>query len=134
MKFLSRLNPANHLYIKLFLWFWIATVIMMSGSIWTIKLLNDEVRFGPMRQADVIELNNYTQILQAALERRGAGTEKLDRILLQVSKRNQIDLILVESYQHITASCENKRRCFFNNESRCISYKYRYWFRDFCGS
>jgi two-component system sensor histidine kinase CpxA len=96
MKFLSRLNPANHLYIKLFLWFWIATVIMMSGSIWTIKLLNDEVRFGPMRQADVIELNNYKQILQEALERRGAGTENLDRILLHVSKRHQIDLILVD--------------------------------------
>ncbi|MGO4893783.1 ATP-binding protein [Flavobacterium sp. W21_SRS_FM6] len=95
MKFLSHFNPANHLYIKLFLWFWIVTVIMMSGSMWIMKQLSDEVRFSPMRSADVSELNYYTQILQDRLHQQ-VNMESIDNVVLHMGKRNQIGLVLVD--------------------------------------
>lgn len=95
MKFLSHFNPANHLYIKLFLWFWLATIIMMSSSMWIIKQLDENVRFKPVRQSQLSEVDEYTQKLQAIIDSR-AELGNIENTLVQIGMRNQIGLILVE--------------------------------------
>jgi two-component system, OmpR family, sensor histidine kinase CpxA len=95
MNLLSRLNPANHLYIKLFLWFWLATIIMVSSSVWIFKQLNDEVRFGPMRPPQVNELNFYTQLLQNSIN-KSPNADNIIGILQRIGQRNQIGLVLVD--------------------------------------
>jgi two-component system sensor histidine kinase CpxA len=95
MKSLSRFNPANNLYIKVFLWFWIATIIMVSSSAWIIKKLNDEVRYRPIRQYQLSELTRITDKLQNVLEKRQDG-DNLERLLTQIGMRYKLGFILVE--------------------------------------
>jgi two-component system sensor histidine kinase CpxA len=103
MNFLSRLNPANHLYIKLFLWFWLATIIIMSGSMWIVRQISDDVRFAPMEQTQLSELNLYTEKLQGILDSRADDID-LERILMQIGKRNQIGMVLVDVQHQVFIS------------------------------
>ncbi|KXI31009.1 ATP-binding protein [Paraglaciecola hydrolytica] len=95
MKALKRFNPANNLYIKVFLWFWVATVIMVSSSAWIIQKLNDEVRYRPIRKSQLSELNRVTDRLQSFLAKR-QDTNEPERLLMQLGMRYQMGLILVE--------------------------------------
>ncbi|WP_340677926.1 HAMP domain-containing protein, partial [Paraglaciecola sp.] len=95
MKRLSRYNPANNLYIKVFLWFWIGTIIMVSSSAWIINKLNDEVRYRPIRKSQMNELRHIGAKLQKVLARK-QNVENPERLLSQIGMRYQIGFILVE--------------------------------------
>ena len=95
MKTLSRFNPANNLYIKVFLWFWLATIIMVSASAWIINQLNDDVRYRPIRNSQLSELNRVSDKLQSLIEKR-QELDNIERLLTQISKRYQIGFFLVE--------------------------------------
>lgn len=95
MNFWSRYNPANNLYIKLFLWFWFATVIMVSSSAWVINKLNDDVRFKPVRQPQLIEVDKYSEKLQALIDSEQIFGD-IERVLVQIGMQNQLGLILVD--------------------------------------
>jgi two-component system, OmpR family, sensor histidine kinase CpxA len=95
MSVLSKLNPANHLSIKLFLWFWLATLLIIGASVWFTNQLRDEVRFAPIRKEQVRDVERYTERLQTFIDRR-QGVVDLEPILQQLSRRFQIGLIVVD--------------------------------------
>jgi two-component system sensor histidine kinase CpxA len=100
MSWLTKLNPICSLYGRIFLWFWLATVLMIASSIWLAKQLRDEVEFRPLRTAQVEELNNTKGRLQGILDRElAAGNQpksKFKRIVFRLGKRHQRGLLLVE--------------------------------------
>lgn len=95
MSKMSRFNPANNLYIKLFLWFWFATIIIVSGSAWIINQFDSETRFRPISSVQLEEVKRYSKLLQEALNISHKQID-LEQLLVQIGIRNQVGLILVE--------------------------------------
>ena len=95
MSWLRRFNPANNLYLKVFLWFWLATLIMVSSSAWIIHKLNNEVRYRPIQQSQLSELNLGAERLQNLLDKKGEILNP-ERQLGQLGMRHHIGFILVD--------------------------------------
>ena len=95
MSWLARFNPANNLYLKVFLWFWLATLIMVSSSAWIIHKLNDEVRYRPIEKSQLGDLNRATERLQNVLDKR-AELDNPERLLGQIGMRHQMGFILID--------------------------------------
>jgi two-component system, OmpR family, sensor histidine kinase CpxA len=95
MSVVSKLNPANHLSIKLFLWFWLATLSIIGTSVWFTNQLRDEVRFAPIRKEQVRDVERYTERLQTFIDRRQDAIE-VEPMLQQLGRRFQLALILVD--------------------------------------
>ena len=100
MSWLAKLNPSRSLYGRIFLWFWLATVLMIASSIWLAKQLSDEVEYKPLRTVQLAQLNATKRKLQGFLySEPGVGKQsesKLKRILSHMGKRQQSRLLLVE--------------------------------------
>jgi two-component system sensor histidine kinase CpxA len=47
MKGVSRFNPAKSLFFRVFLWFWLATLLIFFSSVWLAKQLDSEAKYQP---------------------------------------------------------------------------------------
>lgn len=94
MTFLARLNPANRLFGRIFLWFWVATLLMIFSSLWLAKQLSRDFEIQPLNTEEVRRLNSIADRIQR-LATRNEG-ESLSLLLGKVGHRGRLLLMLVE--------------------------------------
>lgn len=94
MKGLSRFNPAQSLFFSVFLWFWLAALLIFFSSVWLAKQLGSEAKYQPLNPQQQKDLMIITDKLQNQIDKR-KGKVSLKRILKQVSNRNRFGLVLI---------------------------------------
>lgn len=95
MRGLNRFNPAQSLFFRVFLWFWLAAFLIFISSVWLANQLSSEARFRPLNSQQQNDLVTLTSNLQKQIDRRN-GYVVLNRLLNQVSRRNRFGLILID--------------------------------------
>jgi two-component system sensor histidine kinase CpxA len=94
---LSRFNPAQSLFSRVFLWFWLAALLTFFSSVWLAKQLGSEARYRPLNTQQQQDLESITRKLQNHIDKRD-GQVELKNLLKQLSKRNRkrFGLVLIE--------------------------------------
>tara|TARA_R110002153_G_scaffold17413_1_gene60678 strand:- start:20533 stop:21942 length:1410 start_codon:yes stop_codon:yes gene_type:complete len=95
MKGLSRFNPAKSLFFRVFLWFWLAALLIFLSSVWLAKQLDSEAKYQPLSPQQHKDLNTLTRKLQNQIDKRNGNVE-LKKLLDHVSARNRFGLILID--------------------------------------
>lgn len=95
MKGLNRLNPAKSLFFRVFLWFWLATLLIFVSSVWLANQLGSESKYRPLDNQQQRELVVSTQKLQNQIDKR-SGNVSLRQLLIKVGNRNRFGSILVD--------------------------------------
>ena len=95
-----KLNPFRTLYGRIFLWFWLATLVMIASSIWLVKQLSEETEYKPLKAAQLVDLERTRDRLQSRLaevELPGLTiTEKLHQQIPRIGKRVKKALVLLD--------------------------------------
>ena len=91
---LAKLNPINKLFGRIFLWFWLATFLMMSSAIWLAKQLSSGYELSPIAPEAQALLNNTANKLQRVSQRREA--ENLSLLLARLGHPGRLGLLLVD--------------------------------------
>ncbi|MEP1448786.1 MAG: ATP-binding protein [Paraglaciecola sp.] len=111
---LSRFNPAKSLFFKVFLWFWLATLLIFISSIWLANQLGSEASYRPLNSMQHKDLRILTNKIQKQIDRSEKGFE-LKKLLNKVSSRNRFSLVLFDpATREIVHSVARSRR--FKNE------------------
>jgi two-component system sensor histidine kinase CpxA len=114
MKGLSRLNPAKSLFFRVFLWFWLATLLIFFSSVWLANQLGSEAKYRPLNTMQQKDLLSLTSKVQNLIDRRN-GDVDLKKLLNKVGSRNRFGLILIDpATRNIVHSVTRHRR--FKNE------------------
>jgi two-component system sensor histidine kinase CpxA len=95
VKGLNRLNPAKSLFFRVFLWFWLATLLIFVSSVWLANQLGSESKYRPLDNQQQRELVVSTQKLQNQIDKR-SGNVSLRQLLIKVGNRNRFGSILVD--------------------------------------
>lgn len=92
---LAKLNPINSLFGRIFLWFWLCALLIISGNFWLASQLAErsEVKPASERKREMLvrlseELSNVSS--------RARGEVKLSRLLERVGRRRELFLLLIE--------------------------------------
>jgi two-component system sensor histidine kinase CpxA len=94
MKWITWFNPAKSLFLRVFLGFWLAALIIFIVSAWLVKQLDSAPKYLPLNGQQQEELSSVSRRLQTHLNRRDDNV-KIRRLLTQWSKRNRFGLVLV---------------------------------------
>jgi two-component system sensor histidine kinase CpxA len=94
MKGLSRFNPAQSLFFRVFLGFWLAALLIFFSSVWLAKQLGSEAKYQPLNPQQQKDLMLITDKLQNQIDKRNSKVS-LKRVLNQVSNRNRFGLVLI---------------------------------------
>lgn len=92
---LSRINPAKSLFLRVFLWFWLATLLIFFGSVWLANQLGSEARYRPLSTVHQKDLKTMTSKLQNFIDRRKNDIE-LNKLLNRARGRSRFSLILFD--------------------------------------
>ena len=95
MKGLSRFNPAKSLFFRVFLWFWLAALLIVFSSVWLSQQFGSEAKYRPLDTQQHTDLVTLTDKLQNQIDRRN-GNVRLKKILNQVNSRNRFGFILID--------------------------------------
>jgi two-component system sensor histidine kinase CpxA len=107
---LNRFNPARSLFFRVFLWFWLAALLIFLSSIWLANQLGSEAKYRPLNIQQQKDLVSFTSKLQNQIDRRN-GNVALKKVLNQVSRRNRFGLIVIDpSTREIVHSVTRGRR------------------------
>ena len=115
MKGLSRFNPAKSLFFKVFLWFWLAALLIFFSSVWLAKQLSYEAKYQPLNSQQQKDLVSVTRKLQNHIDKRD-GMVVLKRLLNQVSNRHRkgFGLLLINESTREMVHSETRHRPFKN--------------------
>lgn len=89
------LNPAKSLFFRVFLWFWLATLLIFVSSVWLANQLGSESKYRPLDNQQQRELVVSTQKLQNQIDKR-SGNVSLRKLLIKVGNRSRFGSILVD--------------------------------------
>lgn len=95
MNFLSKLNPANSLFGRIFLWFWFATILLVSSSMWLARQMANDTELKPMRAQDSVLLDQGAGRLQTAISRMPANAD-LEQVLMKLGRHAHLAMLLIE--------------------------------------
>jgi two-component system sensor histidine kinase CpxA len=95
MKELSRFNPAKRLFVRVFLCFWLAALLIVFCSVWLSKQFGSESKYRPLDTQQQKTLVTLTDQLQNQVDKRN-GNVALKKMLNQVSRRNHFGFILID--------------------------------------
>lgn len=103
MSWWLRFNPIHSLYGRTFLWFWLVTIIMVTGAGWIVKNLNTANEYQPISQKQLRSLQTTRNNLQRRLAKQEPDVD-IQRQLKRFSQRHNIHLVLLDPL--------NKKRAF----------------------
>jgi two-component system sensor histidine kinase CpxA len=92
---LSRFNPAKSLFFRVFLWFWLAALLIFFSSVWLSNQLGSEAKYKPLNTQQQKKLVTLTRKLQNQID-MPSDNVSLKKMLNQLSKRNRYDVILID--------------------------------------
>lgn len=96
MNWLSRVNPAKHLFLKVFLYFWLAALVIFLSSLWLAKQLNSEVKYLPLNPAQQQDLDSITDKIQFQIDKNPEQVN-VKRLIRLASKRHRFGLLLIDA-------------------------------------
>jgi two-component system sensor histidine kinase CpxA len=111
---LNSINPAKSLFIRVFLWFWLATLLIFFGSVWLAEQLSSEARYRPLNTIHQKDLRTLTSKLQSLIDRR-KGEVELKRLLSKPTGRNRFSLILFNPLTRTVVQSVGRRYQFENH-------------------
>ena len=91
----GRLNPLRSLYGRIFLWFWLVTIIMVIGASWTVKNITAENKYQPISQKQLRLLNSTGETLQRLLAKKKTEPE-IEHQIKRYSQRHNLNLVLLD--------------------------------------
>lgn len=96
MSGISRFNPAKSLFLRVFLWFWLAALLIFFSSVWLAKQLSSEAKYRPLHTQQQKDLVAVTRKLQSQIDKRN-GMIALKKVLNQLSSRSRFNLVLINT-------------------------------------
>lgn len=91
----QRLNPANSLFGRIFLWFWLSAVIIVVTTLLASRHLGEQLRYSQADAGQIKLLEEAGARLNSLFHRRGADMLPLPAHLRRLGMRSQTDLLLV---------------------------------------
>lgn len=91
----GKLNPLRSLYGRIFLWFWLVTIIMVTGAGWIVKNLTTENEYQPITQKQLHLLNSTGDNLQHLLAQTRTQRE-IKHQIKRYSQRHDINLVVLD--------------------------------------
>jgi two-component system, OmpR family, sensor histidine kinase CpxA len=95
MNFFNKLNPANSLFGRIFLWFWFTTILLVSSSVWLARQMANDTELKPIRTQDSELLDQSAARLQTAINRIPADTD-LEQVLMKFGRRAHLVMLLID--------------------------------------
>ena len=83
MRGLSRFNPAKSLFFRVFLWFWLASLLIVISSVWLVNQLGSEAKYRPLNPQQQRDLVTATRKLQNQIDTR-TDNLSIERLLNKV--------------------------------------------------
>ena len=96
MNYLKQFSPFRSLFSKLFLWFWLAMLVIFFSSIWLVKQLDTDIQYHPLNRKQQKDLSILTRQVQNQLS-RGHVAVDLNKRIKKVTKRAPFDFVLVDN-------------------------------------
>lgn len=96
MNDLNRFNPAKSLFFRVFLWFWLAALLIFMSSVWLANQLGSEAKYQPLNSQQQSDLVSLTHKLQNQIDKQNSNVD-LKKVLNKVGHRNRFGLVLVDS-------------------------------------
>ena len=93
MKLLSKLNPINSLFGRIFLWFWLATLLMVLSAIWLAKQGNSNYTLKPLDEKSQKRLDNMAKRIELIASRK--PQTNLSMLLGRAGQRDKLALMLI---------------------------------------
>ncbi|MFT6896908.1 MAG: two-component system sensor histidine kinase CpxA [Paraglaciecola sp.] len=91
----ARLNPLRSLYGRIFLWFWLVTIVMVSGAGWIVKNISTENEYQPINQKQLRLLNSTGETLQRLLAQKKTK-RAIEHQIKRYSQRHNLNLVLLD--------------------------------------
>jgi two-component system sensor histidine kinase CpxA len=95
MSWWARFNPLRSLYGRIFLWFWLVTIVMVTGAGWIVKNLGTEYDYQPISQQQLHLLNSTGDTLQRLLAKKKTSPE-IEHQIKRYSQRHNLNLVLLD--------------------------------------
>lgn len=96
MNWLSKINPAKHLFLRVFLYFWLAALVMFSSTLWLAKQLNSDVKYLPLNSNQQQDLDSITRRIQFQID-KNPTQPNLKRIIKLANKRHRFGVLLMDT-------------------------------------
>ncbi|GAA0858767.1 ATP-binding protein [Aliiglaciecola litoralis] len=93
MRWLTKLNPINSLFGKIFLWFWGAAILLVFAGAWIAKLTNDSYSVRPLEAKAEQRLDSIAKRIELVAQRRPDAD--LSLLLGRAGQRNKQALMLI---------------------------------------
>lgn len=95
-KIVKKLNPLNSIFGRLFLWFWLTTIVMIICTALIIRYLatGSELQTIPAGEQDYLE--QIAKDIERRIENRPMVRRKLDRMLRMMGKQTGESLVLMD--------------------------------------
>jgi two-component system sensor histidine kinase CpxA len=107
MLVLKRINPAQSLFLRVFLWFILAIFLVSAASIFLVRALDSGAKYRPVKPEQKRELNQLTRKFQTQINK--GRHESLSRLAQQFSKRSRARIVLVDPVENTLVSASNRR-------------------------
>ncbi|MGS2718963.1 ATP-binding protein [Paraglaciecola aestuariivivens] len=95
MSWIANINPAKHLFLKVFLYFWLATLVIFFSAIWLAKQIDSETRYLPLESRHQKALNQATKRLQGYISKHQTKYE-LAEIISRNASRHPYAWVVVD--------------------------------------
>ncbi|MDN4502442.1 ATP-binding protein [Alteromonadaceae bacterium BrNp21-10] len=89
-----RLNPYNSLFGRIFLWFWLAMLLIIVSTIWIAKQLPVETTFKPAKRFELGLLKNASKRITASTEKSNS-TIPTEEIISKATRRLRVGIVLL---------------------------------------
>lgn len=93
MNWLKKLNPVNSLFGRIFLWFWLAAILLVVTGAWLAKQSNQSYSVRPINESQASQLNDVANRVEIMADRRPEAN--LSLLLGRAGQRSRYALMLL---------------------------------------
>ncbi|MBC3767634.1 ATP-binding protein [Neptunicella marina] len=95
MKMIKKLNPLNSLFGRIFLWFWLAMLLIIITTAWVARQAFLERSLQPLNDKDQRSLIMHSKRLSQLNNSNNLTPDDLRKILMRMGQRSHSDLLLI---------------------------------------
>lgn len=92
---INKLNPLNSLFGRIFLWFWLAMLLIIITTAWIARQAFLERSLQPLNEKDQRSLAFHSKRLNQLNDLNSLTPEELPKVLMRMGQRSHTDLLLI---------------------------------------